>query len=152
MKLHQLINSVGDPWKRLPQLTWLWLQTNERIPSGQAEDWLNYSVCPRGGKAFVWLCGWKVGQPIWNTYLLHAYFLDCELGHMGQACSVCQWLAALELFDCSVPAPLHMGIPWKHRLILKHSGKLPRHCGYIVKLVLFFPSSMGEAKIVVPCC
>lgn len=51
---------------------------------------------------------------------------------------------ALDPFDCSVPAPLHMGIPWKRKLILKHSGKLPRHCGYIVKLVLYFPGSMGE--------
>lgn len=34
---------------------------------------------------FVQLCGWKVGWHNYNSYLLHAYSLDCALGHMGQA-------------------------------------------------------------------
>lgn len=118
--------------------------------SGQTEGLLYLHVSPRG-EASVWFCGWKVGHPGWNTYLLQAYFLDCEPCHMGQACSVCRQPAMLDLSDCSILAPLHTGIPWKHRHILKHSGKLPRHCGYIVKLVLFFPSFMGKAKIVPRC-
>lgn len=143
VELCSLINAVGDPWKRLPQLSCLWMQTTERILSGQFEDLL-YLQCLSSGETSMWLCGWKVGHPGWNTYLLQAYFLDCEPCHMGQACSVCRQLATLDLSDCSILALLHTGIPWKHRLILKHSGKLPRHCGYIVKLVLFFPSFMGE--------
>lgn len=96
----------------------------------------------------MWLCGWKVGQPSWNTHLSHSYFLDCELGHMGRACSLCLWVVVL---DCSVQAPLHTGIPWKHRFILKHSGKLTRHCGYS-QISFVFPSFMGKAEMIVPCC
>lgn len=42
------------------------------------------AVSLSSGEMLVWLCGWKVGRPSWNTYLLQAYSLDCELGHMGQ--------------------------------------------------------------------
>lgn len=122
------------------------MQSNEKSRQVRLRTYCTYSVSPRGKR--LWLCGWKVGHPGWNTYLLWAYFLDCELCHMGQACSVGRQLARLDLSDCSILASLHTGIPWKHRLILKHSGKLPRHCGYIVKLVLlFFQASWGRLKL-----
>lgn len=48
-------------------------------------------------------------------------------------------------------AVLHTGIPWKHRLVLKHSGT--NQALWIYRQISFvFPSFMGKAGIAVPYC
>lgn len=53
------INAGGDPWKMLHQLSWLWLQTNERIPQDRLRtdctivSLLGGSVC-----VALWLESW----------------------------------------------------------------------------------------------
>jgi len=133
-KLHRLINTEGYPWKRFPLVS---MDANQwENPPVVVQDWLYCSVFPKG----KWLSASAVGKlassagtltccrPIsstvrWVTWERPAVFV--------KACAVRSlWLWHLSL--------LHMGIPWKHRLILRDSGKWPMHCGYIVKLVLFF--------------
>lgn len=69
-----------------------------RLPSGVIGL---YSASPEG-EAFI--CGSAVGKldgaASWKIHLLQVYFLDCELGHTGQACTVCQWLMAMSWLFC----------------------------------------------------
>lgn len=70
------------------------------------------------------LCGWKVGQRRWNTYLLRAYFLDCELCHLGQVCTVpCLTAARWLLCICAL-----------HESTMETYG----YTVYLSKLVWFF--------------
>lgn len=56
------------------------------------------------------------------------------------------------LFDCSVLAPLHTGIPWKQQAHFKTQWKTNQALWIYSQISFVFPSFMGKTDIVVPCC
>lgn len=103
---------LGDPWKEGASTVVLMIANHWENPLRS----FTVQQCLSWGEAFVCLCGWKVGRPSWNIYLLRAYFLDCELGHMGQACSVTSlWLQRPSSFAYgdSMEAQAHFKAQWK---------------------------------------
>lgn len=116
------------------------------------QEWFKtyYCVFPQG-KCLCGSMAGKLARPSGTLTCCESYFLDCEPDHMGRpAMFISAMVHGVKSLRLQRPALLHTGIPWKHRFILIHSGKLTRHRGCTVKLV-FFPHVVGGAKIVF-CC
>ncbi len=89
----------------------------------------------------LWLESWSA--PLEHLPVAGLFPRLC-VGHMARACSVCPPRAALDLFDCSIWAHLHTGIPWKHRLILQDRGKTKQALRISSQISFVFPSFMGK--------
>lgn len=103
-------------------------------------------ISPKGSAGW-WLCGWKVEQSSWNTYRTCCCFISSTVsrGTWGRPALFVHGPAALDLFDCSVRALLHTGIPWKHMLTLKQETS---QSAWMCRQISFvFPSFMGIAKV-----
>lgn len=142
-----LINAVGDPWKKGAFVYANHWENPLRSGWGLIVLW-----CVSSGEAFVWLCGWKVGQPGWNTYLLQALFPrlwagshGAELQCLSTGCGLRPlWLQRPGSFAYrdSMEAQARFKAQWKTNQALRINSQIS----------FVFPSFMRKAKIFVPCC